>query len=153
QVVGLTWRITLLRDADGIAINIPNRKVTEASIVNLTRTHGKTYDAVPILVPARLPVKEVVGWMEEALRGCPIILEKPGPGVDVEEMPVDLAGVHYLRYVPFYFLADLSKRGDARAEVLGRISAALAEKGVFVEPAASPKVAARGAAEKEEGTG
>src|SRR5262249_35299215 len=149
QVVGLAWRITLLRDPDGIAINIPNRKVTEASIVNLTRTHGATYDAAPILVPARLPVKEVVGRMEEALRGCPIILEKPGPGVGVAEMTGDLAGVHYGGYVPFYFVVDRSKRDEARAEVLGRISAALAEKGVFAEPAASPKVAARGAAEKE----
>src|SRR5262249_38169768 len=43
KVVGLTWRMTQLKGADGLVHNIPNRKVTEQTIQNLTRA-GKTYD-------------------------------------------------------------------------------------------------------------
>ncbi len=134
QVVGLTWRITRLRDPDGIAINIPNRHVTEAPVVNLTR-EGKTYDAVPILVPASYSVPEVVRWINQALSECQIPLRGAERAVDVEEMTVSMMmGGYYLRYVASYYITDLTRRDDARCEVLGRVAALLAEKGVIVPP-------------------
>jgi hypothetical protein len=109
--------------------------VTEAAIVNLTRTHGATYDEAPVMVPASYPVKEVTTWIEGALAGCTVICKAPAPGVDVEEMFVhQVSGVHYVRYVPFYFVTDLSKRDEARGEVLERVAAVLAEKGVISKP-------------------
>lgn len=136
QVVGLTWRVTRLRDASGVAINIPNRQVTEARVVNQTRAGGQTLDAVPVLVPAVHPVGEVSGWIEQALAACggPVLAD--GRDVDVEEMSVSMTGTYYVRYVLRYFIRELTERDAARREVLGRVAAVLAGKGVIVEPRA-----------------
>lgn len=136
QVVGLTWRITQLRDPAGIALNIPNRQVTEAAIVNLTRDGNRTYDRVTVSVPASYPVADVVQWIEEALAACAEIIQGAGTGVDVGTMNVAETGVYYVTYQPFYFVNGLSRRDDARRELMGRIAQVLAAKGVIVEPQA-----------------
>jgi len=134
QVVGLTWRVTRLRDSSGVAINIPNRQVTEARVVNQTRAGGQTLDAVPVLVPAVHPVGEVSGWIEQALAACGGPVLSDGRDVDVEEMSVSMTGTYYVRYVLRYFIRELTERDAARREVLGRVAAVLAGKGVIVEP-------------------
>lgn len=134
QVVGLTWRITRLHDPDGVAINIPNRQVTEASIINLTREGGKTYDTVPILVPAVYPVEQVVGWIEEALDICKIPVEGAERGVDVEELSVSIYGTYYVRYMPFYYIKSLAVRDAARGEVIGVVTNQLRQQGVELAP-------------------
>ena len=45
RVVGLTWRSTAMKNADGLVISVPNRKVTETTVQNLTR-EGHAYDAL-----------------------------------------------------------------------------------------------------------
>jgi small-conductance mechanosensitive channel len=135
QVVGLTWRITQLKSADGVAINIPNRRVTEATIVNLTRTRGRTFDTVAVSVPATYPVAQVVGWIEEALAGCTSVVTEAGTGVSVDQMTVMTNGTYYVRYQPFYYIHDLARRDEARQEVLGKVAAVLAARGVIVNHA------------------
>jgi len=58
-VVGLNWRMTQLKGADGLSFNVPNRTMTNRRIQNLTR-HGKTHDSLDVTVTTADDVQPVL---------------------------------------------------------------------------------------------
>jgi small-conductance mechanosensitive channel len=126
KVTGLTWRMTQLRNADGTAVNVPNRKVTEAPIQNLTRA-GRTLDSVSVSIPtAKHRIADVVALLSQALSACERIAAESERGVTVEAM--ELKGSELIvRYSPWWYITDFEHRNQVRDEVLNRISKLLAQ--------------------------
>ena len=49
RVVGLTWRSTALKNLSGLVVSVPNRKVTETTVENLSHA-GQTYDSLAVTI-------------------------------------------------------------------------------------------------------
>ena len=75
KVVGLNWRMTQLKGADGLSFNVPNRTVTNRRIQNLTR-NGKTHDSLDVIVTTTDDVQPVLLAIREVIEQNPDL----GPG-------------------------------------------------------------------------
>jgi small-conductance mechanosensitive channel len=124
RVVGLTWRSTLVKDADGLAMTIPNRKVTEAIIQNLTRAGG-TYDSLNVSVTTQKDVAKVLAVIKRAMGECEHLAADHG--VSVEEFN-QKGETKTIKYRFWWFLMDYDARNQTRDEVFARISASLAHE-------------------------
>jgi small-conductance mechanosensitive channel len=124
QVVGLTWRSTQVRNSDGLVINIPNRKVTEAMIQNLTRG-GATYDSLNVSVTTDQDVGKVLTAIQGALTECAAL----AAGHDVSVREFNQKGqTKTIKYRFAWFLPDYEARNRTRDEVFARIGASLAHE-------------------------
>ena len=124
KVIGLSWRSTQLRNADGLVVNTPNRMVTEQSVQNLTRT-GRTYDSLDVTLTTEGEVSNVLEVIREALAECEHLTGDHGEWVKKFTQKGDRKVVKY-RF--WWFVGDYEGRNRTRDEVFGRISAALAEE-------------------------
>jgi small-conductance mechanosensitive channel len=124
RVVGLTWRATQVKNADGLVVTIPNRKVTEATIQNLTRAGG-TYDSLSVSVTTRQDADRVLAVLRRALGECEQVA--PGQGVSVQEFN-QKGEVKTIKYRFWWFLADYEARNKTRDEVFARVGASLAHE-------------------------
>src|SRR5262249_5096992 len=70
KVVGLNWRMTQLKGADGLSFNVPNRTVTNRRIQNLTR-NGKTHDSLDVTVTTTEDVEPVLLAIREEIEQNP----------------------------------------------------------------------------------
>jgi small-conductance mechanosensitive channel len=122
RVVGLTWRSTQVRNADGLVVTIPNRKVTEATIQNLTRAGG-TFDSLNVSVITQADATRVLGAIKQALNECPQL--GTDHGVSMKELN-QKGETRTIKYRFWWFLADYETRNKTREEVFARISANLA---------------------------
>jgi small-conductance mechanosensitive channel len=124
QVVGLTWRSTQVKNADGLLLNIPNRKVTEASIQNLTRPAG-TYDSLNISVTTQKDANKVLDAIRQALTECKSLSNDHG--VSVKEYN-HKGETKTIKYRFWWFLNDYEVRNKVRDEIFARIGASLANE-------------------------
>jgi small-conductance mechanosensitive channel len=124
RVVGLTWRSTQVKNADGLVVTIPNRKVTEATIQNLTRTGG-TYDSLSVSVTTQKDADRVLAVVRRAMGECEQVA--PEYGVSVQEFN-QKGETKTIKYRFWWFLADYEARNKTRDEVFARIGASLAHE-------------------------
>jgi small-conductance mechanosensitive channel len=121
RVVGLTWRSTQVKSIDGVIVSIPNRKVTEATIHNLTRTGG-TYDSLNVSVTTQQDVSKVLAVIKRTMEeNDPQLAEH---GVAVKEFN-QKGETKTIKYRFWWLLPDYESRNRTRDVVFARISASL----------------------------
>jgi small-conductance mechanosensitive channel len=124
RVVGLTWRSTQVKNADGLVVTIPNRKVTEATIQNLTRATG-TFDCLDLSVTTEQDAAKVLAVLQRAMESC----ENAVADQEVSVQEFNQKGeAKTIKYRFSWFLTDYEKRNQTRDEVFARISASLAHE-------------------------
>jgi small-conductance mechanosensitive channel len=124
RVVGLTWRSTQLRNTEGLLVSIPNRKVTEATVQNLTKD-GRTYDSINVSISTQKDVTQVVAAIRKALGECQNL--DPDHGVSVKEL-AHKGESKSIKYRFWWFLKNYEARNRTRDEVFERISAGLSHE-------------------------
>jgi small-conductance mechanosensitive channel len=126
RVVGLTWRSTALKNADGLVVSVPNRKVTETTIQNLTKS-GHTYDWLSATVTTDKDVNKVLEVIRKAMELCANL--SPDHGVSVKKF-THKGTTQVVEYRFWWFLKDYESRNKTRDEVFSRIGAELAHEGM-----------------------
>jgi small-conductance mechanosensitive channel len=121
KVIGLSWRSTQVRNADGLVVNIPNRKVTEQAVQNLTRA-GETYDTLEVTVTTQREVSLVVAVIRQALEECKYLTADHG--ISIREF-THKGETKVVKYRFWWFVKDYEARNKTRDEVFSRISASL----------------------------
>jgi small-conductance mechanosensitive channel len=124
RVVGLTWRSTALRNADGLVLTVPNRKVTETNLVNMTRD-GQTYDSLAVTVTTTRDVAAVLQVIRDAMSECRNLSADHGVAVRKFTQKGETKVAEY-RF--WWFLRDYDARGATRDEVFARVAAGLADE-------------------------
>jgi small-conductance mechanosensitive channel len=121
KVIGLSWRSTQLRNKDGLVVNMPNRRVTEQAVQNLTRG-GETYDALDVTLTTQREVSKVVSVIRQALEECKYL--STDHGMSVREF-THKGETKVAKYRFWWFVRDYEGRNQIRDEVFSRISASL----------------------------
>jgi small-conductance mechanosensitive channel len=121
KVIGLSWRSTQLRNADGLVVNIPNRRVTDQPVQNLTRA-GETYDTLDVTVTTQREVSKVIEVIRKALEECRYL--NADHGISVQEF-THKGETKVVKYRFWWFVRDYDARNRTRDEVFNRISATL----------------------------
>ena len=124
KVIGLSWRSTQLRNKDGLVVNIPNRRVTEQAVQNLTRG-GETYDALDVTLTTQREVSKVITVIRQALEECKYLT--PDHGMSIREF-THKGETKVVKYRFWWFVTDYDARNKTRDEVFTRISASLLEE-------------------------
>jgi small-conductance mechanosensitive channel len=124
RVVGLTWRSMQVKNADGLVVTIPNRKVTEATIQNLTRA-GLTFDSLNVSVTTQQDVTKVLDVIKRALAECTHLAAEHG--VSVKEF-TQKGETKTTTYRFWWFLTNYEARNQTRDDVFARIGASLAHE-------------------------
>jgi small-conductance mechanosensitive channel len=123
-VVGLTWRSTALKNADGLVVSVPNRKVTETSVQNLTKA-GHTYDWLSATVTTDKDVASVVEVINKAMQACENL--SSDHGVSVRKF-THRGTTKIVEYRFWWFLKDYENRNKTRDEVFTHIGTELAQE-------------------------
>ena len=121
KVIGLSWRSTQLRNADGLVVNIPNCRVTEQAVQNLTKA-GETYDTLSVTVTTQCEVSKVIAVIRQALEECKYLTADHG--IAVQEF-THKGETKVVKYRFWWFVRDYEARNKTRDEVFTRISASL----------------------------
>jgi small-conductance mechanosensitive channel len=124
RVVGLTWRSTALKNADGLVVSVPNRKVTETTVQNLTKA-GHTYDWLSATVTTDQDVTRVLEVINKAMEACENL--SPDHGVSVKKF-THRGTTKVVEYHFWWFLKDYEHRNKTRDEVFAHIGAELAHE-------------------------
>jgi MscS family membrane protein len=124
RVVGLTWRSTALKNADGLVVSVPNRKVTETTVQNLTKA-GHTYDSLSATVTTDKDVTRVLEVINKSMEACENL--SPDHGVSVKKF-AQRGTAKVVEYRFWWFLKDYENRNQTRDEVFARIGAELAHE-------------------------
>jgi hypothetical protein len=130
KVVGLNWRMTQLKGADGLTFNVPNRMVTNRRIQNLTR-QGKTHDSLDVMVTTAEEVQPVLQAIREVIeqnpdlgpaseRGYCIETVEHKEGREWRDRPSSRFKVVSYRF--WWQIRDFEDRNRIRDEVLMQIS-------------------------------
>jgi small-conductance mechanosensitive channel len=122
RVVGLTWRSTALKNADGLVVSVPNRRVTETTVQNLTKS-GHTYDSLSATVTTDTDVTHVLEVINRAMETCENL--SPDHGVSVKKF-TQRGTSKVVEYRFWWFLKDYENRNKTRDEVFAHIGAELA---------------------------
>ena len=121
KVIGLSWRSTQVRNADGLALNVPNRRVTEQAVQNLTR-NGETYDTLDVTVTTQREVSKLIAVIRQALEECKY--QSAHHGMSVQEF-TRKGETKVVKYRFWWFIKDYEDRNRTRDEVFARVSAGL----------------------------
>ncbi|VTR91935.1 membrane protein : Uncharacterized protein (Fragment) OS=Candidatus Entotheonella sp. TSY2 GN=ETSY2_17135 PE=4 SV=1: MS_channel [Gemmata massiliana] len=124
RVVGLTWRSTALKNATGLMLSVPNRKVTELTVENLSRG-GETYDAIAVTVSTDKDAGKVVTVLRGAVGQCKNVSADNGVAVVRYSQKGHVKVVEY-RF--WWFLKDYEARTKTRDEVFARIALGLSQE-------------------------
>ena len=124
RVIGLSWRSTQVRNAYGLVVNIPNRRVTEQTVQNLTKA-GETYDTLAVTVTTQHEVSKVLAVIRHALEECKYLTTDHG--MSVREF-THKGETKVVKYRFWWFVKDYETRNKTREEVFSRISASLVEE-------------------------
>jgi small-conductance mechanosensitive channel len=122
KVVGMTWRVTQLKNANGIVVNIPNQVITRSNLQNMTR-EGKTYDSINVTVSTTRDVEKVQDVIREAMSECKYLSTDRGESVNEFNHKGESKVIKY-RF--WWYLRDYEMRNKTRDEVFTRISRNLA---------------------------
>src|SRR5262249_21471294 len=123
RVVRLTWRSTQVRNSDGLLVTIPNRKVTEATIQNLTKAGG-TFDSLTVSVTTALDPANVLDVLQRALAECKLAGHHE---VAVKELS-QKGDTRTIAYQFSWLLQNYDDRNKTREEVFKRISDSIAQE-------------------------
>ncbi|MBP3957753.1 mechanosensitive ion channel [Gemmata sp. G18] len=124
RVVGLTWRSTALKNTNGLVVSVPNRKVTELTVENLSRG-GETYDAIAVTVSTDKDAGKVVTVLRGAMSQCKNV--SADNGVTVVRYS-QKGHVKVVEYRFWWFLKDYEMRNKTRDEVFARIALGLGQE-------------------------
>jgi MscS family membrane protein len=124
RVVGLTWRSTALKNADGLVVSVPNRRVTETTVQNLTKA-GHTYDSLSATVTTDKDVTRVLEVINKAMEACENL--SPDRGLSVKRFTYR-GSAKVVEYRFWWFLKDYENRNKTRDEVFAHIGAELAHE-------------------------
>lgn len=124
KVIGLSWRSTQVRNAYGLVVNIPNRRVTEQTAQNLSRA-GETYDTLSVTVTTEREVSKVLAVIRHTLEECKYL--SADHGMSVREF-THKGETKVVKYRFWWFVKDYEARNKTREEVFTRISASLGEE-------------------------
>jgi hypothetical protein len=130
KVIGLNWRMTQLKGADGLSFNVPNSTMTNQRIQNLTR-NGKTYDALDVTVttaedvqPVLLAIREVIDQNPDlgpaSERGYCVEAVEHKEGKEGRERPA--ARFKVVSYRFWWQIREFEDRNRIRDAVLMQIS-------------------------------
>jgi small-conductance mechanosensitive channel len=124
RVVGLTWRSTALKNANGLVVSVPNRRVTEQTVENLSRA-GETYDWITVTISTDKDAGKVIALIRAALAQCKNLSTDQG----VTVVKFNQKGfVKVVEYRFWWFLKDYEARNKTRDEVFARIAVGLANE-------------------------
>jgi small-conductance mechanosensitive channel len=123
RVIGLSWRSTQVKNAEGLVVTIPNRKVTEATIQNLTKPGG-TYDSLTVAVTTQKEAAVMLAVIRQAMDACQHLAGDHG--VTVKEFN-QKGESKTIKYRFWWFLKDYETRNKTRDEVFARISTSLSQ--------------------------
>lgn len=124
RVVSLSWRLTQVRQSDGVILNIPNRKLTKVSFQNLT-SQGRTYDSMTVTITTPGDVNPVLKVIRQAAAECKDIAPEANHVLhEFTQTPESKV----VRYTLSWYLPDYHLRNHVRDEVFTRISKRLAEE-------------------------
>jgi small-conductance mechanosensitive channel len=121
RVIGLSWRSTQVRNADGLVVSIPNRRVTEQAVQNLTRA-GETYDTLDVTMTTQCDVSRVIAVIRQALEECKYLTADHG--IAVQEF-THKGETKVVKYRFWWFVRDYEARNKIRDEVFTRIGTSL----------------------------
>jgi small-conductance mechanosensitive channel len=121
KVVGLSWRSTQVRNAEGLVVSVPNRRVTDQAVQNLTRA-GETFDTLDVTVTTQREVSKVIAVIRQALEECKYL--SADHGMSVREF-AHKGETKVVKYRFWWFVRDYGARNKTRDEVFTRISASL----------------------------
>ncbi len=124
RIVGLTWRSTALRNTEGLVVSVPNRKVTETTLVNLTKA-GQTYDSIAVTVSTDKDVNAILELIKKAMTECKNL--STDHGVSVRKFN-QKGSTKVVEYRFWWFLKDYEARNKTRDEVFARIGVELAHE-------------------------
>ncbi|HEY1186516.1 MAG TPA: mechanosensitive ion channel domain-containing protein [Gemmata sp.] len=124
RVVGITWRSTALKAPNGLVFSVPNRKVTEATLENLSKG-TETYDTLAVTVSTDKDAGKVIGVIRGAVSQCKNVSADNGVTVVRYTQKGNLKVVDY-RF--WWFLKDYETRNKTRDEVFARIALGLAHE-------------------------
>jgi small-conductance mechanosensitive channel len=136
KVVGLNWRMTWMKGADGLSFNVPNRVVTNRRIQNLTR-NGKTHDSLdvivttsenvePVLVAIRKVIEQNPDLGPSSERGYCLETVEHKEGREWRDRPSSRFKV--LSYRFWWQIGEFEDRNRIRDSVLMQISQRLSEE-------------------------
>ena len=105
-------------------VSVPNRKVTETSVQNLTKA-GHTYDSLSATVTTEKDVTRVLEVINKAMESCENL--SPDHGVSVKKF-THKGTAKVVEYRFWWFLKDYENRNKTRDEVFAHIAAELAHE-------------------------
>ena len=124
RVVAITWRSTALKGPNGLVVSMPNRKVTEPTVENLSRG-AETYDAMGVTISTDKDAGKVISVIRGAMAQCKNLT--PDQGVTVVSYN-QKGPVKVVQYRFWWFLKDYESRNKTRDEVFARIALGLAQE-------------------------
>ena len=107
EVIEVNWRSTRLRDNDAIYIDIPNKAIVGATIVNLTYPTREHAIRLTVGFDYAVPPNFVKDCMVRAAATAPGVLQKPPPKVFLKDF-----GDSAIHYEIKFWLEDESRFND-----------------------------------------
>lgn len=124
KVVSMTWRVSQLKNADGVLMNVPNQVITRSNLQKLT-WNGKTCDSIDVTVSTTEELGEVQKVIREAMNECKYLTADLGASIREFNHKGDSKVIKY-RF--WWYLPDYELRNQTRDEVFTRISQSLARE-------------------------
>lgn len=124
RVVDITWRSTALKAPNGLVFSLPNRKLTESVLENLSKG-TETYDTLAVTVSTDKDAGKVINVIRSAVSQCKNV--SADNGVTVVRY-TQKSSVKVVEYRFWWFLKDYETRNKTRDEVFARIALGLAHE-------------------------
>ena len=125
KVDQITWRSTRIITRDKTAVVLPNSKLAEVKIVNLSRPETTIRIRIKVRVHYRSPPLKCIEVMEEAVRHCPGVVDTPPPWARIAEY-----GDSTINWDIFFWINDASRMERVRTACAERMWYALARAGI-----------------------
>ena len=126
-VTDIDSRTTQLRGLDGTHIRIPNAKVVDTTIVNLTREPVRR-SALAVGVAYETDLEQATGALHEALARVPRVLSEPEPAVNLDGF-----GDSSIGFTVFYWHAsDVPSELAARHDLVVAVHQAFAAESITI---------------------
>jgi small-conductance mechanosensitive channel/CRP-like cAMP-binding protein len=127
MVTEINWRATKLLTVDGIEIVVPNALLAKSPLRNYSQPIPASRRGIRVQAPYAMPPHRVETALLEALKGCPGVLEDPGPMTLVSEFAD--SGIEYAL---FYSIDEFSRRGAIDSAVRRRVWYAFQRAGIDI---------------------
>ncbi len=116
RIAEIGWRSTALRTEDGDLLIVPNGRLLDAEVANLSRPDNVQRMEVQLNFHYRHPPNEVKQVLLDAVRGAPGVLSEPGPDCLFADF-AESALLYKLRY----WIRDYATHSSVASEVRTRV--------------------------------